>query len=311
MAKLGSCIVVLAILLALTLAPSIVEGVKSKAKHKKLPSLNKVQLQPHRERVMLTTPFPPLPYPTSTHVERDCYTRNEKTLNLNSLLHSNAQLQVGNWSNSILPKLQELDMCNDLWYKRPLTKSWGRLHRKAVKLCKKLEEALMVTCKSSGWNDDLPLGSRKPLKFPLAKALHRWHNGGEISKVGDITNLCMPLVESLVIKTKHLALAPNGYVNVYFGKATLVKKQRGRGERRVPKGCSRVLGAHVVVCWLFNGNPINGQVCAHLCGHNNCINPHHLDWVDPWVNRWMQKWHKVHGRGNVVAKLPPNKNHPI
>lgn len=88
---------------------------------------------------------------------------------------------------------------------------------------------------------------------------------------------------------KGWSVLPSGYITVYMG-----VRRRGEPGRRKWEPVREL--AHRMVCWAFNGPPVPGQECAHLCGYANCLAPLHLKWVSSEQNKRMRDWHAVKGR---------------
>ena len=59
--------------------------------------------------------------------------------------------------------------------------------------------------------------------------------------------------------------------------------------------------AHRIVCFAFNGPPLDGHEAGHLCGCANCLAPTHLVSVTKAENARMRSWHKLVGNGGKVC----------
>lgn len=295
------CMLGLAILLALTLTPSLVEGVKKRPKPK-----TKLELAPYRQRVVMVQEPPLLPPPSKANPTRECYTRHPIVPTPPSILNGWPPMCSVTYKKGMIHSMVlKLDYATKVWDANALHMNGGDVAKLAHGLIDKLGEALEPNCKVFGWHNATNDEDRqKPLMAPLAKRLMTWQGASRgVDKPykpfdDDVHDLCMPLMEDLVKGIEYLHFDPKGYINVHMGHYIY----RGKGARKGKKVKVNV-GAHVLVCWLFHGTKGKGMQCAHKCGHPNCINPHHLRWVKPWQNAWMRAWHKRHGVGKV-SKVP-------
>lgn len=207
---------------------------------------------------------------------------------------------------ALLPQLQHLTHGSPMWVNAASSLAWGPLHDAATMLLAKLEAALHPRAVHTGWltSQEKP-ADRSALREPLSRqkvqlSVVPGSSTNRLTLVGNATTAkcCMPIMlDSVGRAGQYMSATSKGYINVDFGRGTLLKKW-GRGYKRVHK--QRVqLGAHQVVCWLFKGPPPNGQVCAHLCGHPNCINPFHLGYFSHSDNALMRGYHGSTGRGHL------------
>jgi hypothetical protein len=89
------------------------------------------------------------------------------------------------------------------------------------------------------------------------------------------------------------ATLPNGMSMRADGYVRLALGSRGASEY-----------VHRIVCWLVWGPPTqHDKVCSHLCGHPNCVNPHHLRWVSEATNQRMRRFHDQPDRRGKLYEL--------
>lgn len=102
--------------------------------------------------------------------------------------------------------------------------------------------------------------------------------------------LCMPLDPIKCKKKPYWSITSNGHLKIDFNFGMVRAGRSGYVSKR------QFVGAHVLVCWLFHGNPPSGEpICGHLCGHPNCINPLHLKWMTCKKDAEMRAWHQQDG----------------
>lgn len=101
--------------------------------------------------------------------------------------------------------------------------------------------------------------------------LFRWVSQGEEKDC----NVCMPFNKKRVKAKqtgKYFSILPNGYLMVILG--------RGQTPR---SNCKEY--AHRLVCFLFNGPPLEGRgQVSHRCHNKECLNPSHLVWASSQEN---------------------------
>jgi hypothetical protein len=247
----------------------------------------------------------PLELPDQHHAVRETYVRQTYPIPVGPSLLREEQPEGYSTSDAMLPQLEQLSRASPLWLNAAGSKDWATLHTAGSRLLGRLEAALHQDAVHRGWLT----GQHKPAdRSALMEPLSRQHvqhtvlpaGRHRLTRVGDANTsmCCMPIMaESVGRAGQYMSYTAKGYINLDFGQGTLLRRL-GRGYRRVPK--KRVLlGAHQVVCWLFKGPPPAGMVCAHLCGHPNCINPFHLGYYSPRDNALMRRYHASTGRGHL------------
>lgn len=246
-----------------------------------------------------------VPGSSTQHPVHETHVRQTFPIPVGSSLLREQQAEGHTTQDAMLPQLERLTHASPMWVNGACHSGWATLHSAATQLLSRLEAALHPEAVHRGWlTSPHQPSDRSALLEPLSRQQveHTVLPGGRLrlTRVGAASTsmCCMPIMAESVGKAgQYMSMGSKGYINVDFGRGTLLKKW-GRGYRRVHR--QRVqLGAHLVVCWLFRGPPPKGKVCAHLCGHPNCINPFHLEYCSHRENALMRVYHANTGRGHL------------
>jgi hypothetical protein len=323
MAKAWPCIMALAILLSLTLPYQSVMGAPKarggddsgsdssdveleprppKGAHIKSPRRRKAELshrdmEHYRGQAMRLEIYPQAFVEAPPNAKHEYhYYREPCTINRKALLYHNALIGA-NLIKAIPPMIAKLVDSTPLWIDNAIGKSHDQLKNCALNFLLKLEDGMHRQSINQAWDEE-EIGDIKPHnEYALMHSFGRITRVlGSLEIVADsFVPLCMSLIPVFACPLMYFNLHKKGYFNLDFGKGEMVPR-KGKKE----KVLRVIVGAHVIVCWLFHGPPPSkGLEVGHLCGHPNCLNPMHLHWCSKHTNALVRKWHKQNGRGNL------------